>query len=97
MEEKLYIEKLLDEAEKTYDEEMRPLIIKEAKTAFQLAIIEGEKKIFALKKEKIENSLDLENLDIDAIAEGEIAIEDQERKLDKIKELYKVWFGEEFK
>jgi len=96
-EEKRFIDELIEDSGKVYDESMRPILEGKAKTSFQRAILDGEEVILNLKKANADICCDLDDLDVETLAEAELAIKDQTEKLDTIKNMYKKWFGVDYK
>ena len=96
-EEKRFIDELIEDLGKVYDESMRPILEGKAKISFQRAILDGEEVILNLKKANADTCCDLDDLDVEKLAEAELAIKDQTEKLDTIKNMYKKWFGVEYK
>ena len=96
-EEKRFIDELIEDSGKVYDESMRPILEGKAKTSFQRAILDGEEVILNLKKANADTCWDLADLNVETLAEAELAIKDQTEKLDTIKNMYKKWFGVEYK
>ena len=88
-------DKIMADAEQVVDAEMKGLVEEETKAKFAEAVREGRKAIIAAKKEASYEKLDLDELDVDAMAEAELCIEDNQRKISKIQAIYKEWFGED--
>lgn len=91
---KRFIDKILLEADKTYDEKMVPLIIKDVDADFEDAIRQGEKAIITLEKEIFMSLMDVEDLDIDQLANAKMQLKNGKDKIEVIKKLKAELFAE---
>ena len=93
---KMKIEEMLENSQQKYDEAKKPIIIDKIRNKFRVAKTNEEEIILELKQLNLKNEYQFEKFDVNLLVEAEMAIEDQQRKLDKIKAKYKDWFnGEE--
>lgn len=94
-EEKRLFDRLLTENDKVFDEKMLPLIEKEVKSNFQSAKTAGEKMLVVLEKQTWDELLnDVENLDVDAMADRRLRIKSINNKIAVIEEMYEELFKE---
>ncbi len=92
---KMKIEEMLENSQQKYDEAKKPIIIDKIRNKFRVAKTNEEEVILELKQLNLKNEYQFEKFDVDLLIEAELAIEDQQRKLEKIKAKYKDWYGEE--
>ena len=94
------IDQILANNQKKYDETMIPLVIEDIESAFSEAIRAGEKEKIAIKRclweTMWEEASNLEDVDIDAMAEKRLMLKAIERKLDVIKEMYEELFDKKY-
>lgn len=90
-------DQIMDNAEAVVDSELRGIVEEETKAKFEEAVREGQKAIITMKKAASFEKLNLDELDVDMLAEAELTIEDHLKKIDKIKAIYKKWFDEDMK
>jgi hypothetical protein len=94
-EEKRLFDCLLTENDKVFDEKMLPLIEKEVKANFQSAKTAGEKMLVTLEKQTWDELLnDVENIDVDAMADRRLKIKNINNKINVIEEMYEELFKE---
>jgi hypothetical protein len=92
---KMKIEEMLENSQQKYDDAKKPIIIDKIRNKFRVAKTNEEEVILELKQLNLKNEYQFEKFDVDLLIEAELAIEDQQRKLEKIKTKYKDWYGEE--
>lgn len=94
------IDQILANNQKKYDETMIPLVIEDIESAFSDAIRAGEKEKIAIKRclwDTMWESSNLEDVDIDVMAQKKILLKRIEEKIDTIKEMYEELFDKKFK
>lgn len=95
------IDQILENNQKKYDEKMIPLIIEDIESSFAEAIRAGEKEKIAIKRclweTMWEEASNLEDVDIDVMAQKKIILKRIEEKIDTIKEMYEELFDKKFK
>ena len=80
--------------EKLYDEKMIPIKEAEVKANFQAAKREGEKLKITLQKDFWENMFDVEDLDVNEMADSRLKVEAINAKIKVIEDMYEELFGE---
>jgi len=98
MEERL-IDQLFDNPEKVYDDKMRPLVEQTIQDNFRDVLREGKKMMVQLEKDELNKllNIDMDDVDIDDIADMRLERKAILEKVEAVKELYKELFSEELK
>ena len=94
------IDQILANNQKKYDETMIPLVIEDIQSAFSDAIRAGEKEKITIKRclweTMWEEASNLEDIDIDVMAQKKIILKRIEEKIDTIKEMYEELFDKKY-